>query len=138
MTSETGSQAFHPSPYEEEVKERWGHTEAYRESKRRAASFSQEDWARIKGEQEALEERFAQLLRNGGDPSGPEAMEMAEAHRQHIANFYPCSPAMHVGLAQMYTADPRFAEHYNERQPGLAEFVSAAIQANAKRQASGE
>ena len=57
----------------------------------------------------------------------------AEAHRLQIENFYPCSYAMHVGLAQMYTADARFTEHYDKRVEGLAAFVQAAIEANAKR-----
>jgi hypothetical protein len=81
----------------------------------------------------ALEERFATLLRAGEPADGLEAMEVAEAHRRYMENFYTCSHAMHVGLAQMYTADPRFAEHYNKQEPGLAEFVSTAIQANAER-----
>jgi hypothetical protein len=40
---------------------------------------------------------------------------------------------MHAGLADMYTADARFAAHYEERAAGLAAFVSAAIKANAAR-----
>jgi len=60
-------------------------------------------------------------------------MDAAEAHRLQIENFYPCSRSMHVGLAQMYTADPRFMEHYDSRAEGLAAFVQAAIEANAKR-----
>lgn len=133
MTNKKAHGGFDSTEYEEEARERWGHTDAYKESLKRSASFSDEDWARIQGEQEEVEERFAELLRGGADPASLAAMEVAEAHRQQIGNFYPCSPSMHVGLAQMYTADPRFAEHYNKRVAGLAEFVSAAIQANAKR-----
>jgi hypothetical protein len=47
--------------------------------------------------------------------------------------FYPVSHAMHVGLGRMYVSDPRFAAHYDERAEGLATFVAAAIEANAKR-----
>jgi hypothetical protein len=38
---------------------------------------------------------------------------------------------MHVGLAEMYVADARFKAHYDERAPGLAEYVAEAIRANA-------
>jgi hypothetical protein len=34
-------------------------------------------------------------------------------------------------LAELYVADRRFAAHYDGREPGLAEFVSRAIAANA-------
>ena len=40
------------------------------------------------------------------------AMELAEAWRQHISRwFYPCGHQMMVGLAEMYTGDPRFRAH---------------------------
>src|SRR3954447_6133674 len=37
-----------PEQYGREVEDRWGDTDAYRESQRRAASYSKEDWLRIK------------------------------------------------------------------------------------------
>jgi len=40
---------------------------------------------------------------------------------------------MHVGLAAMYEADPRFTKHYEDRAQGLAGYVAAAIRANADR-----
>ena len=47
------------------------------------------------------------------------------------------SYAMHVRLAQRYTADPRFKEHFEIRAPGVASFVEAAIKANAERAGAG-
>jgi hypothetical protein len=38
---------------------------------------------------------------------------------------------MHAGLAQMYIADQRFSEFYEQLQPGLSQFVHDAILANA-------
>ena len=61
-------------------------------------------------------------------------MELAEEHRCHIDRwFYPCSHKMHGGLADMYTADPRFMEYFEKRAEGLATFVQDAIKANAAR-----
>jgi hypothetical protein len=61
-------------------------------------------------------------------------MDLAEEHRLQIdRRFYPCSYQMHVGLGTMYVADPRFARHYDDFRPGLAQYVCDAIQANAKR-----
>jgi hypothetical protein len=61
-------------------------------------------------------------------------MDIAEEHRQHISrNFYDCPPGMHAGLGRMYVEDERFAAHYDQRAPGLAQYVSTAVQANAAR-----
>src|SRR4051794_169818 len=37
-----------PTRHGEEAKERWGDTDAYRESHRRASSYTKDDWVRIK------------------------------------------------------------------------------------------
>ncbi len=129
-----GFEDFDHSPYAQEAEERWGETEAYKESMRRTKRYTKEDWAGIKAEAESVESRLAELLTAGARPDDEEAMDAAEAHRLHLDRwFYSVSHAMHVGLGQMYTADPRFREHYERRVPGLADFVEAAIRANAKR-----
>jgi MerR family transcriptional regulator, thiopeptide resistance regulator len=117
-----------------EAEERWGDTDAYAESQRRASSYTKEDWQRMRAEQEAVERRLADALADGHAPDGVEAMDAAEAHRQQISRwFYDCAPAMHRGLADMYVADPRFTAHYEERAAGLAQYVHDAVHANADR-----
>ena len=73
---------------------------------------------------------------NAGKPAdSPEAMDGAEAHRQQINDaFYDCSYEIHVGLAEMYLADPRFTATYEKIAPGLAQYLHDAIKANAARQ----
>ncbi len=129
-----GFEGFDHAQYQDEARERWGETDAYKESMRRAKQYSKEDWARMKEEGEAIEARLAELLQAGRAADSPEAMDAAEAHRQHMERwFYPVSHAMHLGLARRYTSDPRFQAHYDNRAPGLAAFVEAAVQANARR-----
>ena len=83
----------------------------------------------------AIERRFAEALRSGVPADSPEAMDIAEEHRQQISrNFYDCPPQMHAGLGRMYVEDERFTAHYEEIAPGLAQYVSTAVQANAARQ----
>jgi MerR family transcriptional regulator, thiopeptide resistance regulator len=126
---------FDPDQYDEEVQERWGESDAYKESKRRTSSYSKDDWLRIKAEGEDVEARFAAALAAGVPVDSQQAMDIAEAHRQQISrNFYDCPPGMHAGLGRMYVEDERFAAHYEQRAPGLAQYVSAAVQANAARQ----
>ena len=121
--------------YEDEVKERWGKTDAYKESMRRTKGYSKEDWKRFKAENEAATKRWIEVKASGASPSSAQAMNLAEAARQQIDKwFYPCSPEMHRKLGEMYVADPRFTATYENMAPGMAAYVSAAIQANADRQ----
>lgn len=123
----------------EEAKDRWGDTEAYRESMRRMKSFTKDDWTRMREEGEAVESDMAALMRAGEEPDGEAAMDVAERARAHIDRwFYPCDHAMHARLAAMYEADPRFRSHYEERAEGLAAFHARAIRANAARAGAGE
>ena len=119
-------------PYADEARERWGETDAYRESGRRVAGYSGADWERIHAEAESIEAGFADALGSGLPADGPEGMALARRHRAHIDRwYYPCSLAMHAMLAQMYVADPRFTSHYDDRVPGLAQYVHDAIAAAA-------
>ena len=126
---------FDPDEHAAEVEERWGDTDAYRESARRAARYTKADWERIKAEGQAVVERFVAAMQAGRPAGSPEAMDAAEAHRRQISDaFYDCSYEIHVGLAQMYVTDPRFTATYEKIAPGLAAYISDAIQANAARQ----
>lgn len=123
-----------PARYDEEVRERWGETDAYAQSQRRTAAYAKDDWMRIKAEGEDVERRLAEALRAGVPADSPQAMDLAEEHRQLIGrNFYDCSPEMHAGLGRMYVEDERFTAHYEAIAPGLARYVSAAVVANAAR-----
>jgi DNA-binding transcriptional MerR regulator len=126
---------FDPDQYEDEVQERWGETDAYAQSKSRTASYTKDDWVRIKAEGEDVEARLAAAMQAGVPADSPQAMDIAEEHRQQISrNFYDCPPGMHAGLGRMYVEDERFTAHYEKRATGLAQYVSTAVQANAARQ----
>jgi MerR family transcriptional regulator, thiopeptide resistance regulator len=123
-----------PEQYADEARERWGETDAYRTSQRRAASYGKDDWVRIKDEAEAILGRFVAAQAAGLPPDGPEAMDAARDHRAHITRwFYECTPQIHSGLAQMYVEDERFTRHYEDRAPGLARYVHDAIVADTER-----
>ncbi|HSG47319.1 MAG TPA: TipAS antibiotic-recognition domain-containing protein [Longimicrobiales bacterium] len=134
MSSDLDSASGDQQGWEAEARARWGETDAYKESSRRTRDYTPEQWEAIQAEMEAIEARFAELLQSGAAPDSPEAMDAAESARRHIhRRYYPCSHAMHAGLAEMYTADPRFRAHYEERAEGLARFVADAIRANLAR-----
>ena len=125
---------FRPEDYEAEVEERWGGTDAYVESQRRVASYTKEDWLVVKAEAQGINRRLATLMQSGAAAASEEAMDAAGEHRRHITRwFYECSSEMHVGLGEMYVADPRFKASYEEISPGLAEYLRDAMKANAER-----
>jgi DNA-binding transcriptional MerR regulator len=123
---------FDPAEYAGEAEERWGGTDAYRESARRTAGYTKDDWERMARESAGIDAAFVALMEAGAPPDGPEACEVAERHRAHIsAWFYECTPEIHAGLGQMYVADERFRERIDRTVPGLAAYMSEAIAANA-------
>lgn len=123
---------FDPDQHAEEAERRWGDTEAYRESQRRAAGYTKEDWQRIQAENEDWARRFVAVMESGAAADGEAARELAEEHRQLITgSFYECSYEIHTGLADMYLADPRFTEYYEKIKPGMARYLHEAIHANA-------
>lgn len=135
MTKEEMFEAFgdfDAEAHEAEARERWGDTEAFRESQRRAKRYTKEDWKRMGAEAEAIVEEFARAAESG--VAAADAANIAERHRLHIERwFYPCTRPMHAGLGKMYVDDPRFAAHYEKRREGLAAYVRDAVLANALR-----
>lgn len=120
--------------YQREAQERWGETDAWKESQRRTAAYTKEDWIEIKREADASIQAFAEAMRAREPATGEKAMDLAEAHRLHIARwFYECGHAAHRGLAELYVSDARYTKTYDEIEPGFAQYVHDAMVANASR-----
>ena len=125
----------HQAQYGPEAKERWGDSDAYRESMRRTRGYNKADWKKVQDEAEATEARMAELLAAGADPEGPEAMDGAEAMRLHIGRWFllpvrprdACRPGRHVH------GGPALRRTLRQARARLAAFVAAAIRANARR-----
>ncbi len=120
-----------------EAELRWGETDAYKESRRRLASYTKQDWQELKDESEAIMLRIAEVYRSGAASDSDEAMDAVEAHRlQMCRRFYEISHQMQVQLGEGYVTDPRFAATYEALAEGLAVWVRDAIRANAARPAA--
>jgi DNA-binding transcriptional MerR regulator len=123
---------FDPSEYDDEVRECWGHTDAYRESARRTREYGDAEWEEIRREAAEIVVGLVELMRAGELATGEAARALAERHREHLSRwFYPCSPSMHRALGDMYVADERFARTYEREAEGLADYFRDAIVANA-------
>jgi len=124
--------------YAEEAEQRWGETDAWKQSQRRTSQYTKDDWVTIKAEMEANGAAFAAAMEAGLPAGSTQAMDAAEQARVHIQRwFYDLTPDFHRNLGEMYVADPRFTKTYEDIRPGMAQYVRDAIHANADRAALG-
>jgi DNA-binding transcriptional MerR regulator len=122
--------------YAVEAQERWGETEAWKQSQRRTSKYSKQDWVQIKAEMEAAGTAFVAAMDASLPATSQEAMDAAEQSRLQIEKwFYDITPEFHRNLGDMYIADPRFTKTYEDIKPGLSQYVRDAIHANADRAA---
>lgn len=114
--------------YEDEVKQRWGNTDAYKTSKQRAAKYSKEDWEKISNEQmNSLNELLA-LFQSGDAPEDAKTQAVVKKmHRFINDTFYPCSLEFFANLGEMYITDGRFTAYYDNYAKGLAAYYNKAI-----------
>ena len=111
--------------YAEEVRERWGDTEAYRESEENGA-----DLEKAISLLDEVMEGFAELKRDGASPDSDAAILQVERLRQCITqNFYTCTNEILAALGQMYVADERFKKNIDKRGEGTAAYISECIRA---------
>lgn len=112
--------------YADEVKERWGNTEAYRESNKKTKSYDETQWAKIQADSDAIFKDFAALRHSA--PESPQAQALVKAWQDCItSHFYNCTDEILSGLGQMYTADERFTTNIDKYGEGTAAFISKAI-----------
>ncbi|ANC31765.1 MerR family transcriptional regulator [Isoptericola dokdonensis] len=130
---------FDHTRHEQEVTERWG-ADAYAEGDRWWRGLGADERADFKARVQALSEAWAAAADAGTDPTSPDAQALAARHVAWLASV-PGTPGSDVGrpskeyvvgLAEMYVADPRFAQNYG----GLdgATFVRDALVGYAERE----
>lgn len=111
--------------YATEAKERWGHTEAYKQSQERTKHWTKEDYKRISEEGNAFTQTIADAMPKGIDDTG--VQELIQKHYDAIKVFYDCGLGMYQQLGAMYIQDERFKAYYEKFAPGLAQFMKEAI-----------
>lgn len=113
--------------YAKEAEERWGDTEAYRQSQQRMADLGEGAAETVQQWWQAHFEQFAELKRDEVALDDDRVRAAVADHRALLNRFYDCDAAMQRSLAEMYVADPRFKATYDEHAPGLAEYVRDAV-----------
>ena len=114
--------------YENEAKERWGNTSAYKESAKKTADYSKDTWNSVlSGMNEVLSE-FAECKKCGELAESGNVQKLVKKLQSYItANFYHCTDDILAGLGEMYVGDERFRENIDRNGEGTAAFISEAI-----------
>ncbi len=114
--------------YKNEVKEKWGKTEAYNEYTEKTKGYSKEKFNAMGEGMNKILSEFACCMNVGSSPESAEAQNLVKKLQSYITeNFYTCTNEILAGLGKMYITDERFRNNIDEHSVGTAEFVSQAI-----------
>ena len=114
--------------YEKEAKQRFGETDAYKESKAKTAEYSKNKWNDVLSGLNGVFSEFAECKKSGNGAESEGAQLLVKKLQDYItANFYHCTDDILAGLGQMYICDERFKNNIDKNSEGTAEFVSEAI-----------
>ncbi|MHB1418393.1 MAG: MerR family transcriptional regulator [Bacillota bacterium] len=116
----------HQKKYEEEVKQKYGNTEAYKESQKKTSGYTKDDWAAIMAKSDDIHQRLVALMDKGHDD--PEVQQVIGEWKQHITdNFYTCTLEIFRGLGDLYVNDARYTANIDKYCQGLALFMMKAM-----------
>ena len=114
--------------YENEVRSRWGNTDAYREHEQKTKNYTKEKWAEANDGLMAIFAEFAASKDSDARADSAEAQALVAKLQAHITtNYYTCTDEILAGLGKMYVADERFKKNIDKYGEGTAEFVAKAI-----------
>ena len=121
---------FDPAEYEDDAANKWGDSDAFKESARRTNDYGDTEWRAIKQELDSIWTDAASLMHSGVAPHSRDALAIAERHRQHIDHwFYPLDASGHAHLASMWESDARFKANIDKYADGLTNWVATAVRA---------
>ena len=114
--------------HENEARERWGNTSAFREHEQKTKNYTKETWAEANDGLMAIFAEFAACKDSGASADSAEAQSLVAKLQAHITeNYYTCTREILFGLGQMYVGDERFQKNIDKHAEGTAAFASRAI-----------
>ncbi len=113
--------------YGAEIRARFG-DDVINKSNAKVMSMTKEQYA----DAESLARQINESLKTAceaGDPAGELAQKVCGMHKKWLGYYWSTyTKEAHLGLAQAYVDDPRFAQYYNEHAgPGCAAFFLEAM-----------
>ena len=112
--------------YGDEIRGKYGE-EVIDQSNAKMLKMNEEQYREFTHLEQQVLESLMDAVKTG-DPSSDAAQKTADLHRQWLGFTWPFySPEAHMGLAEMYVADERFAAYYDKVHSGAAQFLRDAI-----------
>jgi len=111
--------------YQEEAKQRWGNTDAYKQSMKKVGKLTKAQMEKIKKDGIELTKKLAACMDK--EITDKEVQKLIGQHYKNIQFFYDCPLEMYRNLGKMYMDDPRFTAYYDKHGKGLASFMRDAI-----------
>lgn len=115
----------HETEYAAEAEQRWGHADAYKQSKERTKHLTKDDYKRMAQDADVFMKKLALCI--DGGPDSDETQAMIKQHYEGLRTFYDPSPELYRGLATMYVTDDRFRAYYEKYDPRMADFMRDAM-----------
>lgn len=116
----------HEEKYRVEVEEKYGSSDAYKESKKRAAQYGPDDWQKIQQESDAIYQALADQRQ--ADPADAKVQSLIQDWQDLISrHFYVCTDEILAGLGEIYRSDDRFRKNIDKYGEGLSDFMADAI-----------
>ena len=120
--------------YENEARERWSETAAYREHKQKTKNYTKEKWAEANDGLMAIFAELSACKDSGVSADSDEAQALVAKLQVHITeNYYTCTDEILAGLGKMYVTDERFKKNIDKYGDGTAEFTADVIATYTKK-----
>ena len=111
--------------YEREVNQKYDPA-LVEESHRRLRKMTKSQWQAVKEEGDAVTRQLAKLI--DSPVEDPSVQAAVARHHAWIENFFPANAQVYRALGNGYAENPEFREFYDKYHPGLADFMSAAME----------
>ena len=123
------SEIYESGKYNEEVREKWGNTEAFSQYKEKTDNYSKDKWNALADTMNCIMSEFADCMKMDESYSSDTAIGLVQKLQEYITeNYYNCTDKILAGLGKMYVADERFRSNIDRNGEGTAEFINKAIE----------
>jgi DNA-binding transcriptional MerR regulator len=136
LVAEEVFDGFDHTEYKDEVTRRWGR-DAYERGDRWWRSLSDAEKKAFQQQQLDIATDYAAAKVAGRPPGSDEVQAITQRHYEWLSISNPNSTKDYfVGLGEMYVADPRFTNVYDQHGEGTAELIRDAMKVYAERNLS--
>jgi len=112
--------------YGDEIRAKYGE-DTVKRSNAKVKGMTKEQYAEIERLPQDINDTLKMAFEEG-DPQSELARNVCELHKEWLSYFWDeYTKEAHLGLAEMYVADPRFTAYYDKIAPGAAVFLRDAI-----------